>query len=102
MKTIIDEMEVAQKAIDEKVIKVFLEDEFFYTLKDYIEKEDYALAKDATKGLYNLAGQLSLFRLYELLLDMYEDLEYEEYKDLMAHYEKMIVEYEHLKEVYHD
>ena len=40
---------------DPEVIKAYLEDEFFYALEGYLDTQDYALAKDATKGLYYLA-----------------------------------------------
>ena len=69
-------------------------------IRVYLEDEDYAMAKDATKGLYLLAMELKLYRLYETLLDIYEDLESELYTDVLKHYEDMYSEYCHLKEEY--
>lgn len=83
-----------------KAIKYYLEDEFFTDLINYLNYEDYAMAKDATKGLYILAQELKLFRIYERLLDIYEDLDAEFYDDLYEHHRLMIEEYNHLKEVY--
>lgn len=85
---------------DFEVIRIYLKDEFFEELLDYIEKEDYALAKDAAKGLYILALEFKLYRLYETLIDIYEDLEGEFYKDLLAHYHTMKVEHERLLKEY--
>ncbi len=102
MADILKDMTVVIESPDREVIKAFLKDEFFYNLKEYLETEDYALAKDAIKGLYALASQLALFNLYGYLLDLYEVLEYEEYSNAMSYYEVMIKEYEHLLEVYHD
>ncbi len=102
MKDILKDITVITDSPEKEVIKAFLADEFFYALRGYLEEEDYALAKDAIKGLYALASKLALFDLYGHLLDLYEVLEYEEYKDVMSHYEVMIKEYERLLEVYHD
>ena len=63
-----------ENTVSREVIRVYLEDEFFNDLKKYLEDEDYAMAKDATKGLYLLAMELKLYRLYETLLDIYEDI----------------------------
>ena len=71
----------------EKVLHVYLDDEFFDELKEYLQNEDYAMAKDALKGLYILASDLKIFNLYERLLDLYEDLESENYKDLLSDYD---------------
>ena len=70
----------------EEILNTYLDDEFFYQLEDMLNDEDYALAKDATKGLYVLAGELCVFPLYESLLEVYEDLEYETYEDVLKHY----------------
>ena len=83
-----------------RAIKFYLEDEFFASLKDYLDTEDYNLAKDMVKGLYILAGELHLFALYQGLLDIYEDLDFEEYGPVNQHYEVMINEYYRLKEVF--
>ena len=89
-----------ENTVSREVIRVYLEDEFFNDLKKYLEDEDYAMAKDATKGLYLLAMELKLYRLYETLIDIYEDLESELYTDVLKHYEDMYSEYCHLKEEY--
>ena len=85
---------------DAEVIRFYLNDEHFTEIKVFLENEDYAMAKDATKGLYLLAMQLRLFGLYQALLDIYEDLEAEFYKDVIGHYDTMFEEYSKLKEVY--
>lgn len=85
---------------DAEVIKFYLNDEHFTEIRVFLENEDYAMAKDATKGLYLLAMQLRLFGLYEALLEIYEDLDAEFYKDVIGHYEDMFEEYSKLKEVY--
>ena len=53
----------------EETVNAYLDDEFFNEMKIMIEQEDYAMAKDACKGLYILANDLYLFPLYEALLD---------------------------------
>ena len=73
----------------EEIVNTYLDDDFFMELEGMLESEDYAMAKDATKGLYILASELCLFPLYERLLEVYEDLEYEMYQDLMEHYRDM-------------
>ena len=62
--------------------------------------EDYALAKDAVKGLYILASDLLLFPLYETLLEIYEDLEYETYADVINHYNDMFTCYEKIRSAF--
>ena len=98
------ELEVlSQDEFDEetrRAIKFYLEDEFFSSLKSYLETEDYNMAKDMVKGLYVLAGELRLFALYQGLLDIYEDLDFEEYGPVNQHYEIMIKEYRRLREVF--
>ncbi len=84
----------------EETVNVYLADEFFKDLKAMLENEDYALAKDAVKGLYVLAGELCLFPLYEKLLEVYEDLEYETYGDVRAHYEDMMLTYEKIRGIF--
>ena len=84
----------------EKVARIYLEDPFFEQLKDYLDDEDYALAKDATKGLFILAQDLYLYPLYIALLDIYEDIEEEIYNDLMNKYTKMYEIYKKIKEVF--
>ena len=84
----------------EETVNAYLEDEFFKELKQMIEDEDYAMAKDATKGLYILASDLCLFPLYETLLEVYEDLEYETYDGLISHYEEMMQVYKKIRGVF--
>lgn len=96
------EINEEEEKVSEDVIRVYLEDEFFNDLKKYLEDEDYALAKDATKGLYILAMELKLYHLYEALLDIYEDLESELYSDVLKHYDDMYQEYTRLRGVYHN
>ena len=74
----------------EEIVNAYLDDDFFMELEEMLESEDYAMAKDATKGLYILASELCLFPLYERLLEIYEDLEFETYQELMEHYRDMI------------
>ena len=102
MVDILKDMTIELENPNRKVIKAFLEDEFFYDLRVYLEEGDYVLAKDAIKGLYVLASKLALFELYGHLLDLYEVLEYEDYINVMSQYEALIKEYERLLEVYHD
>ena len=73
----------------EEIVNSYLDDEFFVSIEEMLKDEDYALAKDATKGLYVLASDLVLFELYEVLLEVYEDLEYETYVDVLSHYKEV-------------
>lgn len=84
----------------EGIVNAYFEDEFFVKLKDYLEDEDYELAKDALKGLYILAQELYLFPLYMALLDIYEDIEDEIYNELMRKYETMFEIYQKMKGVF--
>ncbi len=84
----------------EEIVNAYLADEFFKELEMMLEEEDYAIAKDATKGLYVLAGELYLFPLYERLLEVYEDLEYETYGDVSDHYKDMIETYQRIRGVF--
>ena len=84
----------------EEIVNAYLADEFFKELEMILEEEDYAIAKDATKGLYVLAGELYLFPLYEKLLEVYEDLEYETYGDVSDHYKDMIETYRRIRGVF--
>ncbi len=85
----------------EETANAYLSDEFFRQLEDMLDEEDYAMAKDATKGLYILASELCMFPLYESLLEVYEDLEYEMYSDVMGHYKDMYRVYEKIRSVFH-
>ena len=84
----------------EEIVNAYLSDPFFSELEQMLEDEDYALAKDATKGLYILASDLCLYPLYEALLEIYEDLEYETYGDVLNHYKEMMVIYENIRRVF--
>ncbi len=84
----------------EETVNAFLDDPFFKELEDMLDNEDYALAKDATKGLYILASELCLYPLYESLLEVYEDLEYEEYQNVITHYKEMIVIYKKVRGIF--
>lgn len=84
----------------EETVNAFLDDPFFKELKDMLEDEDYALAKDATKGLYILASELCLYPLYEALLEIYEDLEYESYDDTLNKYNDMFEVYKKIRGIF--
>lgn len=81
----------------EEIVNSYFSDPFFKELEQMLIDEDYALAKDATKGLYILASDLLLFPLYEALLEIYEDLEYETYSDVLNHYKDMFAVYSKIR-----
>ena len=85
----------------EEIVNAYLDDEFFHEIKEMLMEEDYAMAKDATKGLYILASELCLYPLYERLLEIYEDLEYETYKDIHDHYDEMKTVYDRMRGIFH-
>ena len=85
----------------EKIVNFYLEDEFFEGIGKYLENEDYALAKDATKGLFILAQDLYLYPLYIALVDIYEDLDSELYNDVNNHYKDMKEVYEKIRGIFH-
>ena len=84
----------------ENTVNSYLDDDFFSQIEDMLKDEDYALAKDAVKGLYILAGELCLFPLYEALLEVFEDLEYETYDDVIAHYKEVIKIHKNIRGVF--
>ena len=84
----------------EETVNAYLADEFFKDLQLMLDEEDYAMAKDATKGLYILASQLCLFPLYERLLEIYEDLEFETYRDVSDHYQDMFMTYNKIRSIF--
>ena len=84
----------------EEAAIVYLSDEFFAQLEDMLDLEDYGMAKDAVKGLYLLAGELLMFPLYETLLEIYEDLEYETYTEIRAHYKNMEAVYKRIRSIF--
>lgn len=85
----------------DEIVCSFLSDPFFKELEEYLDNEDYALAKDATKGLYILAEELRLMNLYMALLEIYEDLESEMYDDVMGHYKEMFELYKKIEGAFH-
>ena len=85
----------------EEIVNAYLSDPFFEELEDYLDDEDYALAKDALKGLYILAQDLYIYPLYMALMEVYEDIEEEIYKDVMGHYSEMMRVYRNIRSVFH-
>jgi len=85
----------------EQIVNVYLDDGFFNEIEIMLEQEDYELARDAIKGLYILASDLLLYPLYEKLLDLYEDFEYETYNDLTMHYQQMKEVHKKIRGVFH-
>ena len=92
---------IASKYLDineyEEIVNSYLSDPFFVELEEYLENEDYALAKDALKGLFILAQELYLYPLYIALMEVYEDIEEEMYKESITHYREMIGVYEKMR-----
>ncbi|MBR3228268.1 MAG: hypothetical protein IKF68_06965 [Erysipelotrichaceae bacterium] len=92
---------IASKYLDineyEEIVNSYLSDPFFLELEEYLENEDYALAKDALKGLFILAQELYLYPLYIALMEVYEDIEEEMYKESITHYREMIRVYENMR-----
>ena len=92
---------IASKYLDineyEEIVNSYLSDPFFTELEEYLENEDYALAKDALKGLYILAQELYLYPLYIALMEVYEDIEEEMYKESITHYREMIRVHEKMR-----
>ncbi len=88
--------------IDEykNIVKFYLDDEFFEGIGAYLENEDYALAKDACKGLFILAQDLYLYPLYIALMEVYEDLEEKTYSDVLKHYDEMKEVYDKFRGVF--
>ena len=85
----------------ESTVSAFFEDPHFSELKTFIDDEDWAMAKDACKGLYTLSLELFLMPLYMILVDMYEDLEYEEYKNLSSKYDEMYSKYLEIRNIFY-
>ena len=85
----------------EKTLMFYFDDENFELLGQYIKDEDYAMAKDACKGLYVLASELRVFPLYEALLEVYEDLEFETYSDISEHYKQMHELYDKIRSAFY-
>ena len=74
----------------EDAVNFYLSDEHFNDLGVFIDDEDYAIALDTVKGLYLLAQDLRLLPLYEKLLEIFEDLTYETYDEIIEHYTDMM------------
>ncbi|MBR0462735.1 MAG: hypothetical protein IJJ00_08515 [Erysipelotrichaceae bacterium] len=85
----------------EEIVNAYLSDPFFEELEDYLDDEDYALAKDALKGLYILAQDLYLYPLYMAIMEVYEDIEEELYMDVMGHYKEMMAVYKKIRGAFH-
>lgn len=85
----------------ENTVNIFFEDPHFEELKEFIDNEDWGMAKDAVKGLYTLSLELFLMPLYMILVDMYEDLEYETYKELPRKYDEMHKKYDEIRTIFY-
>lgn len=81
----------------EEVVNAYLSDPFFSEMDKMIDDEDYALLKDATKGLFLLAQELYLYPLYLALVEIFEDLEDELWVDVPRHYKEMMNVYKNIK-----
>ena len=81
----------------EEIVNTYLSDPFFNDLKGYIDNEDYALVKDAAKGLFLLAQELYIYPLYLALVEIYEDVEDETTVELPKHYKEMMEVYKKIK-----
>ncbi len=79
------------------IVRFYLNDEFFEGMQTYLDNEDYALAKDACKGLFILAQDLYLYPLYIALMEVYEDLEDKTYDNVLKHYAEMKLVYDQFK-----
>lgn len=84
----------------EEIVNAYLADDFFNELEFMLENEDYEIAKDATKGLFILAGDLLLYPLYEALIEIYEDLEYEMYDNIIFHYKEMKEKHKTIRSIF--
>ena len=85
----------------EETVNAYLSDPFFVDLKSYLDDEDYALAKDALKGLYILAQELCLYPLYIAILDVHEDIDEECYQDINNHYQEMMKVFNKIKGIFY-
>lgn len=81
----------------EEIVNAYLSDPFFNEMEKMIDDEDYALVKDASKGLFLLAQELYLYPLYLALVEIYEDCEDEIWADIPSHYKEMIKVYKNIK-----
>lgn len=81
-------------------VAFYLNDENFYLLKDYIEAQDLEMSLDATKGLYILALEFRLIKLYEILVELYAKLIIEDYSEINLILTEFDSEVYRLKEVF--
>lgn len=85
----------------EEIANAYFSDPFFEEINNYLADEDYELAKDAIKGLFVLAEELRMYPLYYKLVDVYDDLDEELYKEANKHYKDAYKTYEKIKGVFH-
>lgn len=84
----------------EESLKCYLHDDFFTTLDSFVVSQDYAMAKDATKGLMILAQELKVFKLYQALSEVYEDLLEEEYQEINKHLASVTMLHKELRGIF--
>ena len=96
---IVDKYPIIQEY--EEVANAYFSDSFFEDIKKYLEDEDYELAKDAIKGLFVLAEELRMYPLYYRLVDVYDDLDEELYKEAREHYDDAYKTFEKIRGVFH-
>ena len=84
----------------EEIVNAYLSDPFFNEIEGMIMDEDYAMAKDASKGLYILAQELCLYPLYISLVDIYEDLDDEDGASALKHARELRDTYLRIKGVF--
>lgn len=65
-----------------EAVRVYLDDEFFDELENYYKNNDFEILKDALKGLYILALEFRIMKLYQAILEVYECVVDEEYKNI--------------------
>ena len=83
-----------------EAVRFYLDDEFFEEVPLFIKDQDYEMAFDALKGLYILAEQFRLMRLYEYLLEVYESLLDEDLNGMDDKVSAILIEKNHLKEIF--
>jgi len=86
----------------EESLNFYLKDEDFFNLRSYLADCDWAMAKDALKGLFVLAQELKVMPLYFELVELYGDLLEEEYQDIESKYQEIIRIHRLLKENFND
>lgn len=83
-----------------EAVKFYLNDEFFSEIQIFIDDQDYEMAFDALKGLFILAEQFRLLRLYEYLVEVYESLLDEDLTDINGKVAAILIERNHLQEIF--